>query len=88
MVHRLGSVAYELALPPDAHLHPVFHVSYLKKKLGHQISPHPTLFLVAFNGELQPEPDFIVDRRMFKQLGRAAIEVRVPWKGASSADDS
>jgi hypothetical protein len=88
VVHRLGSVAYELALPSNAHIHLVFDVSYLKKKLGKQISPLPTLPPVALNGELCPEPEFIVDHRMVKRLGRAATEVRVRWKGASPTDDS
>jgi hypothetical protein len=85
---RLGSVAYELALPLDACIHPVFHVSCLKKKLGHDIFPLPNLPPVGSLGEIRPEPDFIVDRRLVKRRGRATTEVLVRWKGASSADDS
>ena len=35
ILQRVGEVAYELALPADlASVHPVFHVSMLKKCLG------------------------------------------------------
>lgn len=43
VVQRLGSMAYKLDLPSTSRVHPVFHVSCLKKKLGDQIKPLPSL---------------------------------------------
>jgi hypothetical protein len=52
---RVGLMAYKLALPPEARLHLVFHVSCLKKKLGQSISPLSSLPPVDAHGEIRPE---------------------------------
>lgn len=46
IVRRVGDVTYELDLPLDARIHPVFHVSQLKPKLGSACSALPRLPLI------------------------------------------
>jgi hypothetical protein len=43
---------------------------------------------VDTNGEIRPEPELIVNRRLVKHQGRAATEVLVRWRGASVEDDT
>uniref|UniRef100_A0A2N9HT66 RNA-directed DNA polymerase n=1 Tax=Fagus sylvatica TaxID=28930 RepID=A0A2N9HT66_FAGSY len=46
ILQRIGQVAYKLELPSDTRIHPVFHVSLLKEKLGSKISVQPQLPLL------------------------------------------
>lgn len=39
-------MAYKLDLPSDCQLHPVFHISSLRQKLGENVVPLPTLPLL------------------------------------------
>ncbi|XP_040988952.1 uncharacterized protein LOC121236569 [Juglans microcarpa x Juglans regia] len=88
VIQKIGTVAYKLDLPSSSKIHPVFHVSSLKKKLGDQISPLPTLPPVDAEGNVQPEPELILDRRMKKLGNHASTEVLVKWLGASLEDSS
>jgi hypothetical protein len=88
IISRIGQVAYKLDLPTKARIHPVFHVSCLKKKLGQVVSPLSFLPSVDIQGEIWPEPELIVDRCMVKRRGRAATEVLICWRGAFPEDDS
>jgi hypothetical protein len=88
IIQKIGLVAYKLDLPIKAGIHPIFHVSCLQQKLGQQIVPLPSLPLVDGNGEVKPELESVIDRRMAKKKGRAITEVLIRWKGASFEDDT
>jgi len=79
-------MAYELQLPPQSKIHPVFHVSQLKPKLGTTAVPVPILPPVDSDGVLQPEPSAVLDRRSSPRNNRPFIEVLVRWVGQSIED--
>lgn len=87
-MQKIVTVAYKLDLPAEARIHPIFHVSCLKAKLGQHSIPLPTLPPVDGNGKISLEPEAIVDRRMVQHKGRALTEVLIRWKGALAEEDT
>jgi len=77
VLRKIGPVAYKLELPEEARIHPIFHISQLKEKVGrttqvqHQV-PHGV--------EQMLEPELILERMMANREGKAVSEILVKWK--------
>lgn len=82
----MGFVAYELELPPSSKIHPLFHVSQLKLKLGSSSTAATTLSPVDGNGIIQSEPEEVLLLRFHPQNNRSITELVVRWAGQSSDD--
>ena len=85
ILERVGPVAYRLALPPElSMIHPVFHVSMLRKYLpdsSHVLSL-PAIQLDE-NLSYEQEPVAIIDRQVKKLRSREVPLVKVIWKNHS-----
>ena len=79
IVVRIGTVAYKLALPDTARIHPVFHVSLLKKKIGDTSRINPDLPPFSEDNTPVLQPLFIRDYRWIKQGGKYVMEALVQW---------
>jgi hypothetical protein len=77
---KLGFVAYQLNLPAGSLIHPVFHVSQLKKRVGPTIEIKAQLSLSGPEGRLQDEPVAILQRRIVKKRNQPVVEVLVQWE--------
>ncbi|XP_070046846.1 uncharacterized protein [Nicotiana tomentosiformis] len=82
IIQMIGEVAYKLELPPDISLvHPVFHVSMLKKVVG-----DPVLIVsvetIEVNEELLYEefPVAILDTHVRKLKNKEIASVQVFWR--------
>jgi len=83
VIEKLGVVAYKLALPSLSTIHPVLHVSQLKKHVGnHVVQSSPPI--THQSPTLQPLA--ILDRRMTRRNNQAATQVLIHWAGLSAAD--
>ena len=87
VLEKIGQVAYKLQLPETSKIHPVFHVSQLKKHRGPVIAPSP-LPVLNDEGLLAKEPVRILDRRLVNKQGKAATEVLVMWKNTFPEDST
>ena len=78
---RVGSVAYKLSLPPETRIHPVFHVSLLKKCIGNPDQQYiPLPLLTADAGPLY-QPQNILSVRQTLHSDGFQPEVLVTWDG-------
>ena len=88
VLHKVGEMAYKLDLPAASLIHPVFHVSCLKAKLGQQVTPISQLPFVSPEGILTLEPEAILKRRSVKLRSRTITQVLIQWQGYTSEDAS
>ncbi|XP_026459106.1 uncharacterized protein LOC113359736 [Papaver somniferum] len=65
VIEKIGPVAYKLELPAESRIHPVFHVSQLKLKLGSANSVQQVLPSIIDYDKWEPKA--VLDRQMFKK---------------------
>ncbi|KAD4180155.1 hypothetical protein E3N88_28746 [Mikania micrantha] len=79
IIKKVGPVAYELALPDDARIHPVFHVSMLKPARG-SVPPTPAPSLPITNDwEVDLQPAQILSHRWRQVHTSKVLELLVSW---------
>lgn len=66
---KISPVAYKLNLPEGSGIHPMFHVSVLKRKIENNITAAPELPPIA-DGEFVMELESILDSRWIKKGSR------------------
>eukprot|EP00253_Pinus_taeda_P027615 PITA_27615 len=83
---RIREVAYKLALPPTAKIHPVFHVSCLKKVVGNHCRIQTSLPELDEEGSIWLQPKQVLDTREWHMRNNTIKEVLVKWKDTSPED--
>ena len=82
VLQNIGRVAYKLELPLDCQIHPVFHVSQLKKAEGSSNTAAPPPPLTAeFERDAHP-----IDILHIRQQGTKPREVLVLWEGLDESE--
>ncbi|KAJ7561712.1 hypothetical protein O6H91_03G038300 [Diphasiastrum complanatum] len=91
ILKKIGSLAYQLELPEGSQVHPVFHVSCLKKSLreGEHLGSGDQLDLLdESSGVSRLEPKKILDTRTKRLRNRIVTEHLVRWRGCTDDDNS
>ncbi|KAH9657611.1 hypothetical protein KPL70_023155 [Citrus sinensis] len=86
VIQKIGQVAYKLELPIEFKIHPVFHVSCLKKKVGEAVTPITELPTIREDGHLQLVPDSVLDRRVVQRSNRPCVQWLVQWSNSFPED--
>lgn len=74
----MGTMAYKLKLPPHSVVHPVFHVSLMKKVTGPL--PSQSSVLPPDDTSMQT-PELVLDRRLKNKHNRVIVQLLVKWMG-------
>lgn len=86
IVQKVGTVAYKLQLPSTGRIHPVFHVSQLKRAMGDRWQPTTLPAQLTEDLELLVEPGELLGVRS-KQLGSNTVrEVLIQWRDQSKEE--
>ncbi|KAH0657753.1 hypothetical protein KY289_026501 [Solanum tuberosum] len=90
IVKRIGNVAYELELPQElAAVHPVFHISMLKKCIGGPSLILPTESIRIKNSLSYEEiPVLILDRQVRRFRTKDVASVKVLWRNQFVEEDT
>jgi hypothetical protein len=82
----VGKVAYHLELLAASTVHPMFHVSCLKRVMGHTNVSAQDLPSFDDQGTLQVLPCRILDRCQVRKRGRTITQVLVQWTNLHPED--
>ena len=77
ILQKVGSVSYKLDLPPESRIHPTFHVSCLKGRLGQHVVPPPSLHPVDSESIIRPKPVAILQERTHQLRNRSVTQALV-----------
>ncbi|KAL0533232.1 hypothetical protein IC582_030448 [Cucumis melo] len=78
IIEKIGPVAYRLQLPENSRIHPVFHVSQLRKMMGQHADSQPTIQFIDENYMWKSEPEEAIE---YRKIGAEQWEVLVCWRG-------
>ena len=80
VIQRIGPVAYKLELPDSTTIHPVFHVSQLKRALGKEVISQPLPPILDSELEWLVEPELVLDARQQVHNNSNDWEVLIKWQ--------
>ncbi|XP_039011091.1 uncharacterized protein LOC120140134 [Hibiscus syriacus] len=88
VIEKIGEVAYKLDLPDSSRLHPVFHVSLLKKHVGDSIVSSRNPPAMDDDGQIKIEPYKIMGRRIINRQNKPVTQWLVRWKNLDETSDT
>ena len=88
VLQKIGTMAYKLELPASLQVHPVFHVSCLKKVIGNKILVQTILPELDEEGKIILEPKVVTEIRIRHLRNQSISEYLIKWKNLPIEDST
>jgi hypothetical protein len=88
VLQKIGTIAYKLELPASSQVHPVFHVSFLKKVIGNKILVQTILKELDEEGKIILETEAITDTRIHQLRNRSISQYLIKWRKLPAEDST
>ena len=88
MLQKIGTMAYKLELPASSRVHPVFHVSCLKKVIGENLPVQTILPELDEEGKIILESEAVTETRTRQLRNRSISEYLIKWKNLPTEDST
>ncbi|WOH02793.1 hypothetical protein DCAR_0522183 [Daucus carota subsp. sativus] len=85
---KIGEVAYKLRLPDHCRIHPVFHVSLLKKYIGQTPVSSGTLPEYDQEDVMILTPEKVLQRRQVSKGNQTVVQWLIKWKDLDMTEAS
>lgn len=82
----MGNAAYKLQLPHSVQIHPVFHVSQLKKHVGPQAIPSANVPMLTTDGYIKSAPDSVLSTRAVPNGMTVKTQWLIRWVNLSDIE--
>lgn len=86
IIQKVGNSAYKLQFPEHVKIHPVFHVSQLKKHIGSRAMPSPDLPMVHEDGTIKTEPATVLEVRQVPRNNMPVVQWLIQWENLAPDD--
>ena len=81
-------MAYKSELPESSRVHPVFHVSCLKKVIGDKILVQTILPKLDEEGKIIFDPEVVTETRIRQLRNRSISKYLIKWKNLPTEDST
>ena len=88
VLQKIGTMSYKLELLASSRVHPIFHVSCLKKVIGENLPVQTTFPELDEEGKIILELEAVTETRTRQLRNRSILEYLIKWKNLPTEDST